>query len=627
MAQPSRTFSDALAEYVQLALEAHDHDARRLLFLTWAHTAFNVDLNAFQVEERVFKGRVDGLLGDLVIEFKSDLPRELEEARAQLRGYISRLREEHPETAYTAIATDGLGFHVYAPLYDADGVTVADLTPLGDMDLSPPSADPDTLFHWFSGLLSHFRHEKAPATPQGVLAVLGPASPTFQAARLTLTDLLQRAKDSPVVQVRLREWQRYLALVYGESVGDETLFIKHTYLATVARLVALLHLEPSARLPGDAELAGVVRGRYFRDCASMPNLVEDDFFTWFLAGEVQTDGLAFVRRLMHTLSAFDFSTATEDVLTVLYQGLVDPETRHDLGEHQTPDWLAERVLVEDMGLPQAPYRSLLDPSCGSGTLLFAAIRLIKDALARRGEAPDAVLYHILENVMGMDVHPLAVSVARTTYLMALGDLLRGPRGEVTVPVFLADSMRLPELTRAMEGSPDEGYYTVRTQEPGLALRVPESLATNPAGLDHAVFRMSGQYLSALRSAHNPAETERAFTAFFAFLTTPATDRKPFVLNVASAEVLLETFRLLVDLDGQGKDTLYFSILRNALRPISLARRGFDLVVSNAAWLSMGYIKNRPHEEWVTNQPPTQARAHGPEKAGPPPQAPGAEDRL
>ena len=45
-------------------------------------------------------------------------------------------------------------------------------------------------------------------------------------------------------------------------------------------------------------------------------------------------------------------------------------------------------------------------------------------------------------MIGIDVHPVAVTLARVTYLMAIGShRLQGHRQEFTVPVFLGDSMR------------------------------------------------------------------------------------------------------------------------------------------------------------------------------------------
>ena len=59
------------------------------------------------------------------------------------------------------------------------------------------------------------------------------------------------------------------------------------------------------------------------------------------------------------------------------QELVDTQTRHDLGEFRTHDWLAELTLRNAGFPPRGTKReaaSLLDPSCGSWTFLFTAIQ-------------------------------------------------------------------------------------------------------------------------------------------------------------------------------------------------------------------------------------------------------------
>ena len=78
-----------------------------------------------------------------------------------------------------------------------------------------------------------------------------------------------------------------------------------------------------------------------------------------------------LRRLADSLRVDDLSQINEDLLKQLYQDLVDPETRHELGEFYTPDWLAELTLEE---IGYQPGQSLMDPSCGAGTFLFLAIR-------------------------------------------------------------------------------------------------------------------------------------------------------------------------------------------------------------------------------------------------------------
>jgi hypothetical protein len=49
----------------------------------------------------------------------------------------------------------------------------------------------------------------------------------------------------------------------------------------------------------------------------------------------------------------------EDVLKGVYQQLIDPKDRHDLGEYYTPDWLCERIVQEL--LPKAGYKKVSRP--------------------------------------------------------------------------------------------------------------------------------------------------------------------------------------------------------------------------------------------------------------------------
>jgi type I restriction-modification system DNA methylase subunit len=61
----------------------------------------------------------------------------------------------------------------------------------------------------------------------------------------------------------------------------------------------------------------------------------------------------------------------QDILKGVYQELVDPKDRHDLGEYYTPEWLCEKIVREL--LPERGYASVIDPTCGSGSFLRAAM--------------------------------------------------------------------------------------------------------------------------------------------------------------------------------------------------------------------------------------------------------------
>lgn len=135
---------------------------------------------------------------------------------------------------------------------------------------------------------------------------------------------------------------------------------------------------------------------------------------------------------------------SNDLFKPLYLALMPRQVRHRLGEYYTPDWLAERVLRLTMGRHLGdPRRSVLDPSCGSGTFLALAVERAVERARDEGLDDRRALELILHNVRGQDLNPLAVLAARATYLMALGPLIRARQGNLRIPVTLGDTVLAP----------------------------------------------------------------------------------------------------------------------------------------------------------------------------------------
>jgi hypothetical protein len=168
--------------------------------------------------------------------------------------------------------------------------------------------------------------------------------------------------------------------------------------------------------------------------------VEADFFDWPLKVPA---GAELVRQIAEQTARFRLRDVETDVLKVLYESLVDPDERHDLGEYYTPDWLAGRVVAEAVDAPLE--QRVLDPACGSGTFLFHCIRRVIAAAETKGWTETRRVEACAAQVRGLDVHPVAVTLARVTWLLALGPLLPSRPETLTVPVFWA--MRCSGISR------------------------------------------------------------------------------------------------------------------------------------------------------------------------------------
>jgi len=269
----------------------------------------------------------------------------------------------------------------------------------------------------------------------------GPSSTVFSLASSTWLEAIGALRNRRDFQATYRNWRKALRIAYGTSLGDEALFVRHTYLATLAKMIAYLRLSGAQTAPDEAQTQAILQGSFFEG-QQIVSFLEEDFSSWVASPHVLTCTQKIVAGFAALLFTYRLSELSEDVLKELYQALVDPKDRHGLGEYYTPDWLAARMC--DALLSQSGDEALLDPACGSGAFLYQAILHKKRNLAATRESLD----RILSSVVGMDIHPLAVLVSKVNVLLALGDLLDLRSGPVSIPVYLANSIRPESLIQA-----------------------------------------------------------------------------------------------------------------------------------------------------------------------------------
>ncbi len=132
------------------------------------------------------------------------------------------------------------------------------------------------------------------------------------------------------------------------------------------------------------------------------------------------------RSLAHVVSvlqSFHLTTTERDVIGDAFEVFIGPTLRGGEGQFFTPKNVV-RLLVESLD-PQ-PGETIIDPACGSGGFLVAAL----DHLCQKGVSrPDAV-----QHVFGIDKDMLLALIAKT-YLMLLG--------QTTATVFCENSLENP----------------------------------------------------------------------------------------------------------------------------------------------------------------------------------------
>jgi SAM-dependent methyltransferase len=575
-----------------------------------------------QYEKRLIQGRVDAVYGSVIIEYEA--PGKLatvpgkNESYGQIRQYMREEAELRspgkPEEALpklVGVVLDGrqIGFVLWRPNWepDADIFEIRSESPQLSFEpeyelagrfqqLGPFAVSTDSIIDFLRFLRALSRR---PLEAAALAEEFGPAAETARAVVRAL-DAALKSPASPRTETLYTEWLRLFGAIYGQGskvkqaavralastygVADDDigrmLFSVHTYFALVMKTLAneLVALQSGALIDPFAaglsdfsddeferRFAELESGAIFR-ARGIENFLEGDFLGWYV-DEWSPDLRTAVRALVRQIQTFEPGTAslrpelTQDLLKELYHRLLPRELRHALGEYYTPDWLAEHTL-EVADYDAQPGTRLLDPACGSGTFLVAAIRRMKQEAQEIGMDAAETAHAIIDGVVGFDLNPLAVIAARTNYLLAAGDLV-GTIAPFRIPVFICDS-----ITVAAEDSESDQLLEGKRLATSVGDFVIPTCATSPDRLPQLM-----------------AELE--FCADNDYSASEYLDRIAPIIPDATSEDkkgLERLFDQICTLKAAGRDGIWPRLLSNAFAPLFALGR-FDHVIGNPPWIS------------------------------------------
>jgi SAM-dependent methyltransferase len=586
-----------------------------------------------EYEKTLLGGRADAVYGSVIIEYEA--PGKLAtapgqtEAYGQIHQYMRAQAELRspgtPELALpklVGVVLDGrhMGFVLWRPSFEPD----ADVFDLRHYDQQLTLETEEELVGRFQqlgpfpvstqsviDLLRFLRALSRRPLEAGALAdEFGPDAATARQVVRAL-DAALKEPSSARTSTLFAEWLRLFGAVYGPKskvkraavnalaqtydVDDDDvgrmLFAVHTYFALIMKILAVelvalqsgAVIEPLVAGLPDAEddefeqrFAELESGVTFR-ARGIENFLEGDFLGWYV-DEWSPELRSAVRSLARELRDFEPGTAslrpelTHDLLKELYHALLPRELRHALGEYYTPDWLAEYTL-DRAGYDAAPGTRMLDPACGSGTFLVAAIRRMREKAEANGLSASEAARHVVEGIVGFDLNPLAVIAARTNYLLAAGDLI-GTIAPFRIPVFICDSITVP----ARPNVTAPGLEGKRMATSVGEFVIPD-VAIPP--------RVLPNVMSELEFCADNEYTDEEFIHRVGPLVPSASDE--------DAKSLTALFRQICNLKSEGRDGIWPRLLSNAFAPL-FAIGGFDHVIGNPPWISWEEVSPEYREE-------------------------------
>lgn len=508
--------------------------------------------------------RIDIEAGSTVIEVKKDLGNERirERAQEQLVGYLAG-RTKETGLRYAGVLTDGAVWELHHLVGNKSQV-------VNELRLTGADEDREALLIWLEGVMATAFGLKP--TPKEIRQRLGAEGPSFALDFADLKEIYRQNRREPEIALKRELWSRLLASALGTHFPDtDDLFVMHTYLVISAELIAhsavglpIIGVSPRALLSGDE----------FRE-AELHGVVEADFFDWPIDAP---EGSRFVGALARRIARFDWTDVDHDILKTLYESVIDADTRKHLGEYYTPDWLAEGIVETTVTEPLE--QRVLDPACGSGTFVFWAVRRYLRAAEAAGMSKEETILGVVSHVAGMDLHPVAVALARVTYLLAIGSkYLEGERPPFSVPVYLGDSLRWEQDETLFARGGITIFTTDQAELVDRELHFPERVIADADRFDQLVAELASRASSRERGSPRPSISS--------ILRRRA-------VHPDDQEALIAVFNALCDLHDERRNHIWGYYVRNLARPASFTQPGnqVDVLVGNPPWLSYRFMSER-----------------------------------
>ncbi|HIP65849.1 MAG TPA: hypothetical protein EYH08_04940 [Pyrodictium sp.] len=473
---------------------------------------------------------------------------------------------------------------------------------------------------------------------------------------------------TPRVKTYLSIWKRNMELIYGRDVlrkiGNlNEIFVKLTIYITMLKVLGCTILETILgggryTIPIKLSQEGArtaIELFWERKVLTQFNinyLFERDEYDWVFDPQIakQLDG--YFKDIGRKILEIDWSQGIDlDLLKKTYQSIVPKDIRRLLGEYYTPDWIAKMmlwralhilvygtppkdVLVQDIDseiveLIDRYYREhktiprFIDPTCGSFTFGIQYINALLNWYFREKPSihPIEFVKMILQNVVGVDLNPVATITAKVNYLLQIYHLLVSRGGYLTeepmIPIYRIDLTVLHKASKARGTMTLDAFFGAKAQK--LVVYIP---LTYIGVDDHTVNRLKNKGVAVREVAYKGETKGQKHRVYYIELEIPKTllSKVPDITKLHRAFLALFTVGLngfeeevevgLSDeekkaieyvakvvsvLEELGLDYVWHTLVMDHVLAILASQDRYDLVLGNLPWVNISKYPEKYRE--------------------------------
>ncbi len=553
-------------------------------------------------------GFADVVVGKTAIEYERNLRIDhiFNEGYRQVGEYCAALcnMDINPQEI-RGVLSDTVRWHGYGIRImnglERDGLLGGNDIELFEEDFVDLSLATDEEFGKFELFVNKYfdREQSRLLTAKSLVLDFGLDSDFYAKAIQKCRSMVKNAMESNPGYAELVEevWQNFVAYLgaseYGEFSFDT--YVNEYYLVTVAKLIAANILCGSPRISDDDEIAEILDGSFFR-MNNIQNLVDYDYFGW-LNKEPHVPKMVDMAKSVQTiLKTYDYSLVfEEDLFGELLAQLSSREHRLLLGQDFTPHWVAGSMVDDIMNdLDDKPR--ILDMCCGSGVFLIESVKKIREKYLispdNYDEAKDEIIF---SGVMGFDIDPLAIMLAKVNWIMSMRDLFPLHQGQIVISIYHADSLfAATPITHEMPGDSNDSYIMHFGKNAG-EVEIPGFMLTSENRPVFDAF-MSICYNFAMERAGREKQdlTERQIDDIIVAIDRQSNMSVDGPQRKNQRMAAYGMISQLEELQRRGRNGIWYFIINNSYKP-SLVAGQFNRIVSNPPWLAMSKLADNPYK--------------------------------
>lgn len=560
-------------------------------------------------------GFADSMVGKTAIEYEKNLGAKaiFDEGYYQVREYCAALCNQGiPSKDVLGVLSDTVHWYGYSirltKLTKSGYLLGAEDVELIEQDVVDLSVCSDVECLTFGKFVDKYfaRAKSRILNPITLADDFGVNSDMFAGVRGAFVSAVKTAaKQRPCYYKLIKNvWQNFIAYLGASDFGrfSEDTYVNELYLITLAKVLCANILQGDSICSTEAEALEILNGDYFKR-QNLENLVDYDYFGWLNESPFAELLVSAVLEMQRGMQAYDFQMIkVEDIFGRLLAQLADKEHRLLLGQEFTPRWVAHSVVEHILdALPKSLFPRMIDMCCGSGVFLIEGINSVRARYGiLNGRCSQKRLQELSSCVLGFDIDPLAVMLAKVNWVLAMRDIFTSLNEAVIIPIYHADSLFVATPVSHMMPDGTEKEYVLRFDNDVVTL--PHFLLSSEM---RKVFDCALTNIHKLAMARAKKLKCEALKDVSVAKVLDAVERDASIkFSEQQANLLMGSFRQLImtleKLQRQGRNGIWSFVLSNSYRP-GLTSRQFNCVVSNPPWLAMSRFADNPYRSVLTRK--------------------------